>query len=312
MSTFLPLPLFRASPNKRPALSILMGLALFGAMAVFWPLKPVQAASSPWNQSEYGAVRLISATQGVEPAGETMVGVQLRLETGWKVYWRSPGETGVPTRFDWSGSTNVADAMVYWPTPIRFSDFEFETYGYDREVVFPVAVTPIDPTQPVELKVKMVYGVCKNICIPMDVTMDMTLPIETVDEPTRFARIINQFMAQVPRGNGAEGLTLERVTVEQGRRTHQAEVFARSETPLMWPDVAIELPPGYRTGIPSVNISLDRRSVRLRVPLWTSFDPDSLEGETVTVTLWDEDGRSIEQDMVIERRASVSSSIYDR
>lgn len=298
-------------PSLPTAVRRLAVAVLTAFLAVLWAADHANAVSSPWQRSEYGAVRMISGAASVPSDREVMAGIQLRLDAGWKIYWRSPGETGVPTSFDWSGSENVAEARVYWPTPIRFSDFEFETYGYEREVVFPVAVTPKDPTRPMILNTHMTYGVCKNICIPMDVTLEIEVPADVPLEDTRFVRVIDEFRNRVPRENGAEGLSIESISVQQGHLLNEAEVFIRSESRLQWPDVAIELPPGFRTGIPAVNISLDRRSARLKVPLWTGEDPPSLDGKTVMITVWDEDGRSIEREMVIERRSSAFGSAYD-
>lgn len=53
---------------------------------------------------------------------ETWLGVDLNLGPGWKTYWKSPGDAGLPTEFDWSGSSNVIDAEVQWPAPSRLGE----------------------------------------------------------------------------------------------------------------------------------------------------------------------------------------------
>ena len=49
----------------------------------------------------------MSGTVGGADNGELLAGVQIRLEPGWKTYWRTPGDSGVPPSFDWSGSKNL-------------------------------------------------------------------------------------------------------------------------------------------------------------------------------------------------------------
>lgn len=99
-------------------------------------------------------------------ADQGRVGVQIKLEPGWKTYWRLPGETGVAPRFDWSGSENLKSVEVLYPAPTRFVDAEGETIGFAGEVVFPVAIEPLDAAKPVKLRLQIDYGVCKQICIP--------------------------------------------------------------------------------------------------------------------------------------------------
>ena len=265
---------------------------------------PGTRGTSGWTQTEYGAVRVVSANTALDGDGEVLIGVQMRLTTGWKTYWRSPGETGVPTQFDWKGSTNLKSATVEWPAPSRFSDFEMETYGYEREVIFPVRIKAERSGEPVDLRLALTYGVCKDICIPMDLNLALHVSAGSDPVKTRYARDIAKFSKRVPGTNGTSGLTIDRVVVEQGYVLSQVEIYARSETRFSWPDAVVELPAGYRMGIPTVNMSNDRLQVNLRMPLWAGIDPDPLEGSTVTVTLWDEDGRSVEHTLEIERRAS--------
>ena len=52
--------------------------------------------------------------------GHQMAGLSLTLSPGWKTYWRSPGEAGIPPLFDWSGSDNIASVRLHWPSPSVF------------------------------------------------------------------------------------------------------------------------------------------------------------------------------------------------
>jgi len=39
--------------------------------------------------------------------GNHMAAIRIELAEGWTTYWRSAGESGIPPRFDWSGSGNL-------------------------------------------------------------------------------------------------------------------------------------------------------------------------------------------------------------
>ena len=102
--------------------------------------------------------------------------MQIRLEPGWKTYWRTPGNSGVPPSFDWSGSKNLKAAQVLYPAPHRFADASGTAIGYEDEVVFPVKITPERPGEPVELKLNIDYGLCKTLCIPNEASLSLELP----------------------------------------------------------------------------------------------------------------------------------------
>ena len=83
-------------------------------------------------------VRLISAQNAVGQALQIRLGLHFTLASGWKTYWRSPGDAGYPIAVDWTGSSNLAKADLFWPVPHRFTLFGLDTFGYKDEVVLPV------------------------------------------------------------------------------------------------------------------------------------------------------------------------------
>jgi DsbC/DsbD-like thiol-disulfide interchange protein len=110
--------------------------------------------------------------------GGRMAAVELQLAPGWKTYWRSPGDAGIPPTFDWSGSENVKSVHIHWPAPRVFEANGMQTIGYHERLVLPVEVTPEDPSRPVRLSVEMSLGVCDEICMPafVDLTADLASP----------------------------------------------------------------------------------------------------------------------------------------
>ena len=84
---------------------------------------------------------MLAASDRAGQAGEVHLGLQFRLDPGWKIYWRSPGDAGFPPSLDWQGSENLAEAAIQWPVPHRFTLFGLQTFGYGGEVVLPILVT---------------------------------------------------------------------------------------------------------------------------------------------------------------------------
>jgi DsbC/DsbD-like thiol-disulfide interchange protein len=110
--------------------------------------------------------------------GSRMAAVRLTLAPGWKTYWRSPGDAGIPPSFDWSGSDNVASVRFHWPAPVVFDTAGMRTIGYHDRLVLPVEITPQDPARSIRLAVRVSLGICDTICIPavVDLVADLDNP----------------------------------------------------------------------------------------------------------------------------------------
>lgn len=132
------------------------------------------------------------------------IGLRLEVAPGWKTYWRSPGEAGVPPEMDWSGSSNVADVTVHWPAPEVFESFGMRTLGYGGTVVLPVTITARDPQSAIALDLDLRLGVCRDICVFEETTLSRTVMPETGDEA---GAEIAAAMARVPGPPESVGVT---------------------------------------------------------------------------------------------------------
>lgn len=108
-------------------------------------------------------------------SGAHMTALHLTMAPGWKTYWRSPGDAGIPPSFDWSGSENLRAVHFHWPRPHVFTLNGMTTVGYKNDLVLPIEVIPVDPSQPVRLKATVDLGVCDDICIPASLTLDSVI-----------------------------------------------------------------------------------------------------------------------------------------
>jgi DsbC/DsbD-like thiol-disulfide interchange protein len=133
------------------------------------------ADGSAWDGDERSAVRLIAGETKSVGDAPLRAGIEIRLAPGWKTYWRYPGDSGVPPRFDFAGSTNVQQATVQWPTPHRFADGGGQSIGYAGNVVLPVQVQAKDSTKPVTLRLKVEYAICEKLCVPAEGSVELPL-----------------------------------------------------------------------------------------------------------------------------------------
>jgi len=177
------------------AASVAIFLILSFVPVVAQSLKPTAS-----TQGFHSRARLISGGQQGE---YWLAGIEIVLDPGFKTYWRNPGDSGLPPRFDWSGSENVAGTEVRFPAPYRHVDAAGVAYVYGKRVVLPVLVKPRDRAKPVKLVLSAEYGVCKDICIPAHAQLSLDLSEDGTDRSAIEAALAKVPLAQ-PLGAQAE------------------------------------------------------------------------------------------------------------
>jgi DsbC/DsbD-like thiol-disulfide interchange protein len=166
-----------ASP-RRPLTIVALALVLPGVAAT-----RAQDATT-WQKDAHAEARLIAgAMVKTHSASFVRAGIEIRLDPGWKTYWRYPGDSGTPPTFDFAGSDNIKSATVLWPAPERFSDGAGgHSIGYLGELVLPVRVVPADISRISALNVRLKYAVCGTLCVPAGAKLNLSLSGNGGDE----------------------------------------------------------------------------------------------------------------------------------
>jgi suppressor for copper-sensitivity B len=145
------------------------------------------AAASPWSEATGARLRLIAPGGPPSADGSLTLGIEIALDPGWKTYWRHPGEAGLPPEIDFSRSDNLAGAKVEFPAPRRFVDGGSTSIGYGGSVVLPVRLRPEDPALPVMVDARILYGACKELCVPASATARLMVSQATRADPAAAA-----------------------------------------------------------------------------------------------------------------------------
>ena len=185
MNAMVPL-LIKRAPTFRSSRSA----ALF-ALAALTSLSPIEARAqdaSPWQKDSHAAVRLLAGSR----SGPVLLGgIAVQLDPGWKTYWRTSGDSGVPPRFDFSKSENIEAVTVLWPAPMKFDDGAGGfSLGYHDQVVLPLRIVPKSNDKPVTLRAKINYAVCEKICIPVEASTELTFAsVASTEDSVLFAAL---------------------------------------------------------------------------------------------------------------------------
>jgi DsbC/DsbD-like thiol-disulfide interchange protein len=270
----------------------LIVLWAFGALVGATLGTPGLAASkgeSPWAHLVNSKVRIVSGTLDGDGASQLFAGVQLRMDPGWKTYWRNPGDSGVPPTFDWSGSKNIRSVEVLYPMPHRFADANGTAIGYDDEVVFPVKITPERAGEPVTLSLTFEYGLCKDLCIPNTIELRATIP---ADLGKGDAWLIDQAYVRVPKPAGPDTLPrLEIVTATLDGPAPRLEVEAMFPNGATGTDLFVTSP-DVLVPVPKALGPLQDGKQRFAIAFETPEEAAAVKGKPLTFTLVSDEGAS--------------------
>lgn len=212
--------------------------------------------------------QIISVEDGVGPGGRTVsAGLAIALDDGWKTYWRSPGEVGLPPELSWDGSENIASVTLSYPAPTRFEAFEIQNFGYGQEVLFPLTVMLTEAGKPARLSLDANILVCADVCIPETLSMTLDLPRGGGIDMAAADRL-STWIAQVPKTGEEAGITLEQVHLDDAALTF----LARSEVSFGGVDVFPEHGDYAAFGLPEIVLADGGQTLWARLPVLSPGD----------------------------------------
>lgn len=230
------------------------------------------AAESGWlrsPQNDHASVRVRADTTA---QGETRLLIDVKLENGWKTYWRSPGEGGIAPSIAWKENSPAVN--WFWPTPARFDVAGITTQGYHQRVTFPLRV---QGKAPATLAGVLTLSTCSNVCL----LTDYPFSVAPSSRDAGFAHDYAQAMGRIPL---AQGLT---DTLQADARP--GELIVTAQRSAGWTDPALFLDSVGEVDFGKPHIRVDGDTMRATVPVhdsWGEGAPD-LRGQPLTLVLAD-------------------------
>ncbi len=133
----------------------------------------------PSKYADLVRAELVTQESAVAPGAPLTAGVKLTMKPGWHVYWRNPGDSGLPPEIAWTLPAGFSAGSIAWPAPERIPVGDLMNFGYEGEVLLTVPLTAPETlgTGPVPLKAKVSYLVCERECVPGEATLSASLPV---------------------------------------------------------------------------------------------------------------------------------------
>ncbi len=190
---------------RRPGFLLPFILALLGAVsspATGQNLSPASAKTvvkTPQVQAELMA----HAPDGGDAGKTVWVGLQLIHKAEWHTYWKNSGDSGLPTRLEWTLPEGVTAGEIAWPAPQKILIGSLANYGYEGTVLLPVPLTigpnfkPSLLASDIDIKLKAAWLVCRKECIPEEGEFALKLPVK--GSTALNAAVFSATLAALPR-----------------------------------------------------------------------------------------------------------------
>lgn len=147
---------------------------------VFLGIASVSSYAADTAKTEHVAARLVTDARSVEPGSTITIGLHKIIKPGWHTYWRNSGDAGTPTSIAWTLPQGASADEILWPAPKRFMVGPVANYGYENEVTLLTQIKVPETLRagdPFAIKAVVDWLVCEEICIPEQVTLDLSLPV---------------------------------------------------------------------------------------------------------------------------------------
>ena len=124
--------------------------------------------------------RLVAEDRAVAPGGSITIALEELIAPEWHTYWKNPGDAGAPTTIEWTLPPGWTAEAIQWPRPKRVPVGPLMDYGYEGKLWLLSKINaPADAKlgESVTIKAAASWLVCKNICIPEERSLSITVPV---------------------------------------------------------------------------------------------------------------------------------------
>ena len=146
-------------------LLLVVAAVCFGGLAEARAQSPAKVPAKETG-SELVSTEVFASVGIVTPGTPFELAIKYTMKPDWHIYWRNAGGSGMPPEMKIVIPKGYTLGPTRWPTPEVFPGAE-PSYGYSKEVVLLVPITPPPKLHTGNLKIKFALDwlVCRKACL---------------------------------------------------------------------------------------------------------------------------------------------------
>ena len=149
---------------------------------------PSEEATAPADRQPRATVELFADQAAVVPGRPLTLALRFRIERGWHIYWRNPGESGMAPSVKWRLPPGFRAGPLRFPPPRRERSPVGDSYVLDGEPVLLVDLDvpeSLSPGQSIEIAGLAQWLVCREACVLEKQELSLKLPVDDRNAPSR-------------------------------------------------------------------------------------------------------------------------------
>ena len=179
------------------------------------------------QQGIHVEAELISPRAAIVPGEKFELGLRLKMDPEWHVYWKYAGDSGNAPKLKWNVAEHIAVKELVWPYPKRLQTGPLVNFGYENEVILTqefFAESALSDQQPARILLDAEILACKEECIPSNFSLQISLPViqGMVPAPTDWAKAMNTSRQKSPSTE---------VLLEPEAKTSDSKIFLTLDYP---------------------------------------------------------------------------------
>jgi thiol:disulfide interchange protein DsbD len=145
--------------------------------------KAAAGENPPERQAIHVTPTLICETESLVPGETAWLGVDLKIEKGWHIYWPGVNDTGTPPTLQVTAPDGFKVGETQWPAPHRSltagPDGGILDHVYESGVMLliPIEVPKDAKSTSAAFSIKCGWVVCSQVCLNEGATVTLTLPM---------------------------------------------------------------------------------------------------------------------------------------
>ena len=170
----------------------------FLVLIILFPLQQ-SVGQENYAETKNAKISILLAEDLSNVGKEFIVGLKFKLTPGWHIYWKNPGDSGLPPEINWNLPEGIEFKEILWPYPELAPLDPLTSYGYYDEVVLPIKFFSSKAISGDEsFSASINYLICDEICIPEDTNININLSKFSVLDKKNAEKVIDEWIKRVP------------------------------------------------------------------------------------------------------------------
>lgn len=132
------------------------------------------------SERKHVSVSILGENEFLCPGTVYWVLFNFAIEKGWHIYWKNPGDSGLPVRIKWELPEGLQDGEILWPQPQRIETSGIINFVYfeETELLVPIYSIKNLSVNNVKIKAKVDWLECNESCIPGNALLELSLEVK--------------------------------------------------------------------------------------------------------------------------------------